>query len=327
LFKPTGLISTGRRWKPPSPNIAGANDDLAALSPGPVRNVPGAEPVSVANNQTPPGKSGRSELTARVISALLLAPLAVVSAYIGDWPFGVFWVIAAIGVWLEWNSLVTGADNRLIFILGTATLVLALVIAEQGMARIPMFIIVLGALGVGVFARADRRGWTAAGLLYAGAVLLGPILLRRDPDWGFVAVIFLFTIVWTTDVLGYFVGRTLGGPKLAPSISPKKTWSGAVGGALSAVVAGVIVGCIAGLDNPAAVAVVALFLSTIAQIGDLGESAIKRRFGAKDAGYLIPGHGGLMDRLDGFLAAAFIGAIFGMLRAGTEAAAQGLLVW
>jgi phosphatidate cytidylyltransferase len=190
-----------------------------------------------------------------------------------------------------------------------------------------MFIIVLGALGVGVFARADRRGWTAAGLLYAGAVLLGPILLRRDPDWGFVAVIFLFTIVWTTDVLGYFVGRTLGGPKLAPSISPKKTWSGAVGGALSAVVAGVIVGCIAGLDNPAAVAVVALFLSAIAQIGDLIESAVKRRFGAKDAGYLIPGHGGLMDRLDGFLAAAFIGAIFGMLRTGTDVAAQGLLRW
>jgi phosphatidate cytidylyltransferase len=289
--------------------------------------VPGAEPVSVANNQTPPGKSGRSELTARVISALLLAPLAVVSAYIGDWPFGVFWVIAAIGVWLEWNSLVTGADNRLIFILGTATLVLALVIAEQGMARIPMFIIMLGALGVGVFARADRRGWIAAGLLYAGAVLLGPILLRRDPDWGFVAVIFLFTIVWTTDVLGYFVGRTLGGPKLAPSISPKKTWSGAIGGAVAAIIVGVIVARLAGLDNLAAVAVVALFLSVIAQIGDLGESAVKRRFGAKDAGHLIPGHGGLMDRLDGFLAAAFIGAIFGMLRVGTDAAAQGLLRW
>ncbi|MEA2952977.1 MAG: phosphatidate cytidylyltransferase [Alphaproteobacteria bacterium] len=289
--------------------------------------MPGAEPVSVANNQTPPGKSGRSELTARVISALLLAPLAVVSAYIGDWPFGVFWVIAAIGVWLEWNSLVTGADNRLIFILGTATLVLALVIAEQGMARIPMFIIMLGALGVGVFARADRRGWIAAGLLYAGAVLLGPILLRRDPDWGFVAVIFLFTIVWTTDVLGYFVGRTLGGPKLAPSISPKKTWSGAIGGAVAAIIVGVIVARLAGLDNLAAVAVVALFLSVIAQIGDLGESAVKRRFGAKDAGHLIPGHGGLMDRLDGFLAAAFIGAIFGMLRVGTDAAAQGLLRW
>jgi phosphatidate cytidylyltransferase len=274
-----------------------------------------------------PGSPRRSELAARIISALLLAPLAIASAYIGDWPFGVFWAIAAIGVWFEWNSLVTGADNRLIFILGASTLVLALIIAEQGMARIPMFIVVLGALGIGVFARADRRGWAAAGLVYAGAVLLGPIILRRDPDWGFVAVIFLFAIVWTTDVLGYFVGRTFGGPKLAPSISPKKTWSGAVGGAVAAIVVGVIVARLARLDNLPSVAVVALFLSVIAQIGDLAESGIKRRFGAKDAGHLIPGHGGLMDRLDGFLAAAFIGAIFGMLRAGTDAAAQGLLRW
>jgi phosphatidate cytidylyltransferase len=288
--------------------------------------VLGVEPVPVANKQTPP-EAGRSELVMRVVSALLLAPLAVVSAYIGDWPFGLFWAIAAIGVWLEWTALVTDSDNRLIFILGAATLVLTLIVSEQGMARVPMFIVVLGAMGVGVFAGADRRGWTAAGLLYAGAVLLGPVILRHDPELGFVAVVFLFAIVWSTDVLGYFVGRTFGGPKLAASISPKKTWSGAIGGSIAAMIAGVAVADIAGLDNLVAVAVVALFLSAVAQIGDLAESAVKRRFGAKDASHLIPGHGGLMDRLDGFLAAAFVAAIFGMLRAGTEAAAQGLLVW
>jgi phosphatidate cytidylyltransferase len=182
-------------------------------------------------------------------------------------------------------------------------------------------------MGVGVFAGADRRGWTAAGLVYAGAVLLGPLILRRNAELGFVALAFVFAVVWSTDVVGYFVGRAIGGPKLAPSISPKKTWSGAIGGVIAAMTAGVTVASVAGLGNLSIIGVVALMLSAVAQAGDLVESAVKRRFGVKDAGHLIPGHGGLMDRLDGFLAAAFVGAIFGMLRAGTDAAAQGLLVW
>jgi phosphatidate cytidylyltransferase len=289
--------------------------------------VLGVEPVPIVGKQTPPGNPGRGDLGARVVSALLLAPLAIFTAYIGGWPFGIFWAVAAIGVWLEWNALVNGSDNRLIFVLGATTLLLALGIAEENMARVPMFIVLLGAMGVGVFASADKRGWAAAGLVYAGAVLLGPILLRRDPAFGFVAVLFLFAIVWSTDVLGYFVGRVVGGPKLAPGISPKKTWSGAIGGTVAAMLAGVTVASVAGLDNLFAIALVALFLSAVAQVGDLAESAIKRRFGAKDASHLIPGHGGVMDRLDGFLAAAFIAAIFGMLRAGTEFAAQGLLLW
>lgn len=286
----------------------------------------GVEPVPIASKQTPPGAS-RGDLAARVISALLLAPLAVFTAYVGGWPFGVFWAIAAVGVWMEWNTLVTGSDNRLIFILGAATLLLALGVAEQDMARVPLFIVLLGAMGVGVFAGADRRGWTAAGLVYAGAVLLGPLILRRNAELGFVALAFVFAVVWSTDVVGYFVGRAIGGPKLAPSISPKKTWSGAIGGVIAAMTAGVTVASVAGLGNLSIIGVVALMLSAVAQAGDLVESAVKRRFGVKDAGHLIPGHGGLMDRLDGFLAAAFVGAIFGMLRAGTDAAAQGLLVW
>jgi phosphatidate cytidylyltransferase len=267
------------------------------------------------------------DLVLRIVSALVLAPLAIASAYVGGWAFGIFWAIAAIGIWLEWNALVVGADNQLVFLLGAGTLVLALAIAENGMARTPMLIVGLGALGVGVFAAADRRSWTAAGLIYAGAALLGPIFLREDPQLGFVALIFLFAVVWTTDVLGYFVGRALGGPKLAPSVSPKKTWSGAIGGGVAAMIVGAAVAHLAGLRDLFAIAIVALSLSVVSQAGDLVESAIKRRFGAKDAGHLIPGHGGLMDRLDGFLAAAFLGAVFGMLRAGTDAAAQGLLVW
>ena len=113
-------------------------------------------------------------------------------------------------------------------------------------------------------------------------------------------MLFLFAIVWATDIAAYFAGRTIGGPKLMPAVSPKKTWSGAIGGALGAVVAGLIVVESAGLGVTPALVILAFMLSAVAQAGDLIESAIKRHFGAKDSSALIPGHGGLMDRLDGF---------------------------
>jgi phosphatidate cytidylyltransferase len=158
-------------------------------------------------------------------------------------------------------------------------------------------------------------------------LLIAPVLLRSDPRLGFAAIIFLFVIVWFTDITAYFVGRAIGGPKLMPRVSPNKTWSGAVGGTLAAVIGGVAVAQWAGIDGLVAAAVIALLLSVISQAGDLLESAIKRRFAAKDASQLIPGHGGLMDRLDGFVAAAFAGALIGLAHGGFDAPARGLMVW
>jgi phosphatidate cytidylyltransferase len=119
----------------------------------------------------------------------------------------------------------------------------------------------------------------------------------------------------------------VGGPKLWPSVSPNKTWSGAIGGSLCAIIAGLIVVAAAGLDRLSATAVVGFGLSLAAAAGDLLESALKRRFGAKDASRLIPGHGGLMDRLDGFLTATVAGAMLGIARGGMDAPARGLLLW
>jgi phosphatidate cytidylyltransferase len=263
----------------------------------------------------------------RLASALVLAPLAIATAYAGGWVFGLFWGIAAIGIWWEWNALVSGAHNRLLFVLGAATLALAFGLTENGMVRTPILIVGLGALGAGVFAQAERRTWATGGLIYAGALLIAPIVLRRDADYGFIALVLLFAIVWTTDILGYFTGQAIGGPKLAPKISPHKTWSGAIGGLVGAAIVGIVVTKLARLENTLAVTVIAMLLSIVAQAGDLFESAVKRRFGAKDASQLIPGHGGLMDRLDGFVAAAVVGALIGMLREGMDAAAQGLLIW
>jgi len=169
--------------------------------------------------------------------------------------------------------------------------------------------------------------WTIAGIGYAGIMLLAPLLLRADNTYGFLALVLLFAIVWTTDILGYFAGRAIGGPKLLPAISPKKTWSGAIAGTLGAMIMAVLVANYFGTFNMTAIAIIALLLSIMAQLGDLLESWVKRQFGAKDASHLIPGHGGVMDRLDGFWAAALMGCVIGLLHGGFDGAARGLLVW
>ncbi|MDI1343707.1 MAG: phosphatidate cytidylyltransferase, partial [Pseudolabrys sp.] len=130
-----------------------------------------------------------------------------------------------------------------------------------------------------------------------------------------------------TDIFGYFAGRAIGGPKLLPGVSPKKTWSGAIAGTLGAMIVAVGIASLFGSFHAGTVAVVALLLSVCAQIGDLFESFVKRQFGAKDSSQLIPGHGGVMDRLDGFWAAALAGCLIGVLRGGVGDAARGLLIW
>src|SRR5262249_41502729 len=161
------------------------------------------------------------------------------------------------------------------------------------------------------------------GVAYAGALMLAPVMRRADPAYGLTAIVAVFAVVWATDILGYFVGRVVGGPKLAAAVSPKKTWSGALGGAAGAVLAMLAIAAYAGIHNPTILCLLALIPSVVSQAGDLCESAIKRRFGVKDASHIIPGHGGLMDRLDGFVAAASVAALIGLARGGVDAAGRG----
>jgi len=278
-----------------------------------------------------PGSSGvqasGSELMLRIASALLLAPLALGSAYIGGWPFVIFWSLAALGIWWEWTWLVAGERSKWVLMAGGSALVISLVLASLGRPAVAVLVVALGSAAAGAVAPAGRRGWAAAGLPYAGAVGIAPIMLRFDSEDGFLAMVFLFAIVWTTDSAAYFCGRMIGGPKLLAQVSPKKTWSGAIGGLAGAIIAAIAVAEVAGLAQVAALAGIGAILSVFAQAGDLFESRLKRTFGAKDSSHLIPGHGGLMDRLDGFVAAAAAAALIGILLGGIEAPAQGLLVW
>jgi phosphatidate cytidylyltransferase len=269
----------------------------------------------------------RSELTLRVVSSAVLAPLAVALSYLGGWTFFLFWAIAACGIFWEWRAILRdpGPTPK-----GLGECAVAVAGASAMTGRLGAAAVFLG-LGMVVEAvvatTAVFRAWAAAGVLYAGSLLIACVLLRADPQYGFAAIVFLFAIVWTTDILAYFVGRFLGGPRLWPQVSPNKTWSGATGGLAGAIVAALAVAYYAHLANPLAAAALALVLSVASQGGDLFESAFKRRFGVKDAGHVIPGHGGIMDRLDGFLAAAVLAAVIGVARGGLDAPARGLLVW
>jgi phosphatidate cytidylyltransferase len=143
-------------------------------------------------------------------------------------------------------------------------------------------------------------GWWLAGFSYVGAPLVAMWWLRTL-DAGLL-VLWVFFIVWATDIGGYFFGKGIGGPKLAPSISPKKTWAGLIGGVAFSVAAALALHFIFGLlENKSAVILASGLLAVWAQVGDLVESAIKRHFGVKDSGELIPGHGGLLDRVDGLV--------------------------
>jgi phosphatidate cytidylyltransferase len=275
-------------------------------------------------DQTPSASTG--DLGKRVASGIVMALLAVGVVVLGGWPFVLFWAAAAVGIFWEWIAIVAGGAVAA-RVVGVAALITAALAAGTGQIYAAVMALAAGAAAVAAACAPGRRGWGAAGVAYAGIVLIAPVVLRRDRELGLLAMLFLFAVVWSTDILGYFVGRTVGGPRLAQRISPKKTWSGAGAGALGALAAGIAVVYIAGGPALLPATCVAFVLSIASQAGDLFESAVKRRFGVKDASHVIPGHGGLMDRLDGFIAASGVAALVGIMRGGLDASARGLLLW
>ncbi|XSC46614.1 phosphatidate cytidylyltransferase [Bradyrhizobium sp. RDT10] len=271
------------------------------------------------------GQRDLRNLVMRIAVAAVLIPLAVAIAYAGGWLWTALVTLAAIGLFVEWLAIVGLAGATRVTVPGVAALTLAGLCFAIG--RLDAALIVLGVGLVAVVSIApERRGWAAAGFLYAAAAEIASVLVRLDPVNGFVALMFVLLIVWVTDSGGYFAGRGIGGPKLWPRVSPKKTWAGAAGGfAASLAVAGGFAAFDLGRIGP--LLILSGALSVVSQLGDLFESAVKRRFGVKDSGHIIPGHGGLMDRLDGFVAAVVVAALFGFLRGGADGVGRGLMVW
>ena len=269
-------------------------------------------------------EQGSQNLLMRVIAALVLAPSAIAIAYAGGW----FWLglvtLAAIGLYVEWLTIV-GARTPRVMAAGIVTLFGAAVWLGIGRIGATYVIVALGVI-VAALLSPHRRGWAALGGCYAFAALIASVAVRLDQVWGFTALMLVLLIVWVTDIGGYFAGRGLGGPKLWPRVSPKKTWAGAIGGFVASLfVAAGFAAC--GLGKTGPLVLLGAVLSVASQLGDLFESAVKRRFGVKDSSHIIPGHGGLLDRLDGFVAAVVLAAIFGFLRGGADGVGRGLVVW
>jgi phosphatidate cytidylyltransferase len=270
------------------------------------------------------GQEARN-LLLRVVAALVMAPLAVAIAYAGGWFWTVLVTAAAIGLYVEWLAIIGERKPRLLALGILILLGVGWVDAEHIAAAPVVAAVVLGVLAVGVFSP-EQRAWAAAGIGYALAASIASTAVRLDPIWGFAALMLVLLVVWATDIGGYFAGRLIGGPKLWMRVSPKKTWAGAIGGFVASL--GVAGGFAAfGFGKTLPLLLLGSALSVASQLGDLFESAVKRRFGVKDSSQLIPGHGGLMDRLDGFVAAIVLAALFGFLRGGADGVGRGLMVW
>jgi phosphatidate cytidylyltransferase len=271
--------------------------------------------------------SRHSNLLMRVLAAVVLVPLAVGAAYAG----GPYWMalatLGAAGLFIEWQMLVKGAQTA---VLGAGAFALVMIAAALNLSRHDVGAAVIcigaGALATGAFTTKDARLWAPTGMVYAGTAQLAAILIRQDSVHGFAALMFVLLIVWLTDILGYFCGRGFGGPKLWVRVSPNKTWAGAIGSTVGSLVLAIVY-ALAGFGEVLPLAMLGVVLSIIAQLGDLFESAVKRHFGVKDSSHLIPGHGGLLDRLDGLVAAVVAAALIGAVRSGTDAVGHGLLIW
>ena len=269
-------------------------------------------------------EQGSQNLLMRVIAALVLAPSAIAIAYAGGW----FWLglvtLAAIGLYVEWLTIV-GARTPRVMAAGIVTLFGAAVWLGIGRIGATYVIVALGVI-VAALLSPHRRGWAALGGCYAFAALIASVAVRLDDAYGFTALMLVLLVVWVTDIGGYFAGRGLGGPKLWPRVSPKKTWAGAIGGFVASLFVAAGFGAF-GLGKTGPLVLLGATLSVASQLGDLFESAVKRQFGVKDSSHIIPGHGGLLDRLDGFVAAVVLAAIFGFLRGGADGVGRGLVVW
>jgi phosphatidate cytidylyltransferase len=261
-----------------------------------------------------PKPAPSKELTTRILSALVMIAAALLTAYWGGWPFALFWLAAGIAIMVEWTEMTGAEPLRLVqgvLALGLAALTaLFLMDASIGLfIAVGLFFLVTGAL---VTRGVANRIWSASSFLYAVLIVLVPPIVRDHIELGILGLLWMFAVVWATDIAAFFTGRSLGGPKLCPPISPKKTWSGFIGGIVAAAAAGSLVAWAGeryGLSLPfglLGITILSVIASVASQLGDLGESALKRHCNVKDSSHLIPGHGGVMDRLDGFWAVCLI---------------------
>ncbi len=262
------------------------------------------------------------DLGPRVLSALVLAPTVLLCIWYGGIPFIILISAATLGLSLEWSRLAGWADTAPRTLILITTTVAAVVVAGFDHGSLALAILAIGLVALAIVLPLQLWLPGLLGLPYIGFGAAALAWLRADGDVGRAEVYFLVLLVWASDIGAYMVGRVIGGPRLAPAISPNKTWSGAIGGLVIAVVVALATCFMIQAPGSLIASVgMAAALCMVAQAGDLFESAIKRHAGAKDSGHLIPGHGGLLDRLDALLAAAPVAAALALVTG------RGVVLW
>ena len=286
-------------------------------------------PAPTNGNHATPQHQSSPELRRRIVSAVVLATLALAALVASPWSFLVLVIASAMLLLWEWGAATrgTGADATTILQVACVT---ALVIFVAVHKFVVAAILLAAALAViAIWGRQKNGTWNAtldaAGLAYVALPAAALIWLRSDPSYGLTAVLFVLVIAWTTDTASYVGGRTFGGPKFAPAISPKKTWSGFLVGTTVPALIGLAFAQYLGNSSASVLAVAALALAFACQMGDLLESAVKRSLGIKDMSQLIPGHGGFFDRIDSLLLAAVVAALIALRNPVSPGA--GLLIW
>jgi len=280
-------------------------------------------PPTNADGQAPASSAPGSSLRLRFLSAAVLLPITFGGAWLG----GVWWVMlvaafACAMVW-EWSGIVADRSTPRIGFFNTVPAggVAAIAVAgavgltDAGWTAFSLMLLVMGAMLAALLARADRPGWQALGVFYVGLPSLTIVWIRDEPD-GLAVLAWMLSLVIAVDTGAYAAGRTIGGPKLAPRISPKKTWAGLAGGVAGAFLVGWISAFLLGFPRFLPLILVSGGLAVVEQAGDLAESAFKRHFGVKDSSRLIPGHGGVLDRVDGLLAVALVVGLIGFFQGG-----------
>lgn len=258
-------------------------------------------------------------LVLRVVTGVVLVAVALAAVWLGGTPFAALVAAATLLMFAEWNVMQRG--SKLVLRAGLAMLAGIIMLTVLGRMTEAMLLLGFGAIIIGLLAatsggqlgKMDRaRGRMAAmGLLYCGLPALA-LLWLRGLQLGLPATVFVLVCVWATDIAAYFTGRAIGGAKLAPSISPNKTWAGAIGGVVGAMIVGggLAIAYLASVQGKGAVQFILIAggLAALSVLGDLFESWLKRRAGVKDSGNILPGHGGVLDRLDGLVPVAIAGA-------------------
>ncbi len=251
-------------------------------------------------------KTKKNNLLTRVISAVVMLPIAVYVIMSGGLPFFLLVGLLTVFILSEWNGIVEKKPLSILFVVESFCAILLLLALNWGSPFLVYSFIcsIVSVLTVAYLVKANIL-WTIIGFLYA--LLPSASFLMINENYGGVVILWMMILIWSMDTGAYFVGKNIGGPKMSPKISPNKTWSGLFGGTVIAMIMGSLFGLYMKntdtvlFNNATILIILSGLLALLSQVGDLAESAVKRAFNVKDSGTIIPGHGGVMDRIDGVL--------------------------